>query len=458
MALSQTYADFATGNDYKGASFVDGAYTSATKTLVKAGAFAATKVNHWLYLESNDGGSIVAGYYKVATVPDANTVTLDTDAGAGVDDDAAKCTQAAGTTALPWRSVQGALDLITRDATNGDQVNVKAGTAEVLTAALTLATYGSPSVAAPLVLRGYTSAANDGGVGVLDGNNGNFTIIAGRRADIALIDLRLTNVGGASVLELGARNIVYNCQVDTTAVGAPTAISSNAGCVVAHCYLHDVPRGIQTGYGGAMYAYNYIVPSGTTQYGILNNGTSGDVYIGNVILCSHTGAYGYFANNANTGHTFLNNVFYNTTAGTVPGIFLNDNAAGVGQTVLNNIIVGWSGAGGIGIKHDGRPGVVGYNAFYNNATAETYALEPLADLGGDVTLAADPFTNAATGDFSLTAAAKLALADKGFPGQYLGAHANTDSHLNIGPIQLAAVAASGGGFPKIASLLGRTRM
>ena len=144
-APTHTYCDYATGNDYKGASFTDGAYTSATKTLVKNGAFTASKINHWLYLESNDGGSIVAGYYKIATVSSADAVILATDAGAGVDDDAAKCTQHDGTTSKPWRSIQGALDLITRDATNGDQINIKAGTEQVLAASLVLTRYGAPA-------------------------------------------------------------------------------------------------------------------------------------------------------------------------------------------------------------------------------------------------------------------------------------------------------------------------
>ena len=64
----------------------------------------------------------------------------------------------------------------------------------------------------------------------------------------------------------------------------------------------------------------------------------------------------------------------------------------------------------------------------------------------DVALAADPFTDAANGDFSLTAAAKTALAAKGFPLAYLGAHANTVPNLNIGPIQMAA-SSGGGGRP-----------
>lgn len=69
MAITQDYVSCVgvEGNDYSGASFIDGAYTSATKTLTKAGAFADTSVGHWLYLESNGGA--------VATVwPDKETV------------------------------------------------------------------------------------------------------------------------------------------------------------------------------------------------------------------------------------------------------------------------------------------------------------------------------------------------------------------------------------------------
>jgi len=76
----------------------------------------------------------------------------------------------------------------------------------------------------------------------------------------------------------------------------------------------------------------------------------------------------------------------------------------------------------------------------------------------DVALAADPFTDAENGDFSLTTAGKAALRGQGWPGAYLGANAATDGHVTIGAIQYGEAEAGGGGFPKIASLLGRTRM
>ena len=70
-----------------------------------------------------------------------------------------------------WATVQKALDTITAGA-GGDRINVKndSGTDDVLASALTLATYGAPTNAAPLVIQGYTTTAGDGGIGGISGN------------------------------------------------------------------------------------------------------------------------------------------------------------------------------------------------------------------------------------------------------------------------------------------------
>lgn len=343
-----------------------------------------------------------------------------------------------GTIGDPFGDLQYALNTIVRNATDGDQVNVKSGAAEVLAAPLTLATYGTPTETAPLILRGYTAAANDGGVGVIDGNAGGFGIMASRYADTHFADLRLTNVGAAhTVLEMGARSIAYRCEADHAAM---IGFGTNSLSMVVGCYAHDVPRGIQTGYGGGTLIGNLLVPSGAG-YGIYNNGTHADMVLNNIVLCSNAGAFGYYANNANDANGVIGNIFYNTAAGTTAGVLLNDNPSGRNQIALNNIICGWSGAGGVGLRHDGYASIIGHNAFYNNTTAKSCAA--ILDLGGDVALAADPFTDAANGDFSLTDAAKLALAAAGWPASYLGAHANTITNLNIGPIQMAAGAGGG---------------
>ena len=429
-ARNNYYVDHAGGNDYIGASFVDGAYTSATKTLVKAGAFAATKVNHWLYLESNDGGSIVAGYYKVATWSDANTVILATDAGAGVDDDAAKCTQHDGTALLPFHSVQGALDLITRDATDGDQINVKAGTSMTITAAWTYATYGTPTAAAPLVIRGYTTTAEDGGHGAIV-LSGNIQLTSASWTYTSLIHMDISGSGAQTnwILSWGNYNYLRGCIF--TSGGITNGPSVGTG-VISGCKFDGFSL-YATRTTTALTIGNYIVNCGA---GLTTIGSC--QLIGNIVLMNGNGIGIDVANQIAYA---VGNIVYNLAAGTGIGIKIGDVAGLQLGAAMNNIVCGYSGAGGVGIGSGTlNAQAAGYNAFWNNTTNESYGHQVLDDLGGDVSLAADPFTSASTGDFSLTAAAKTALSSLGWPASYLGAHANTDPHITIGAIQMQATA------------------
>lgn len=429
-APTNTYVAWATGNDYKGPSFTDGAYTSATKTLTKAGAFAATKVGHWLYLESNDGGSIVAGYYKVADVSGApNSVVLATDAGAGVDDDAAKCTQHDGTTTKPWRSVQGALDLITRDATNGDQINVKAGSAQVLSAALALTTYGTPAEGAPLILCGCNASwVADGTLAEID--CGGFALMASNAGYVALKFLQCHTPGTNAFVNWNSGNpgLIYRCEFHkgaSTISGVNQAALQVSGAVrVVGCNIHDWDGASARGvYSGIVYGCTFV------------NCTNGVVMMaGNIALQNH------FADSAQAILIFadytsaIGNTIYSSTARTTAAIIGNSSAY-AWSTILNNLIVGYSGAGGDAIDHPGDVALIGHNAYYNNTNNRTIGGDIVCDLGGEVVLAADPFVDAANGDFSLTAAAKAALRGVGWPASYLGAHANTDGHVTIGAIQ-----------------------
>lgn len=75
-----------------------------------------------------------------------------------------------------WATLQHALDTITPDA-DGDQINIK-GTQSHSPGlpdpqAWELSDYGTPTQHAPLIIRGYTSTANDGGIATI--NEGNHT-------------------------------------------------------------------------------------------------------------------------------------------------------------------------------------------------------------------------------------------------------------------------------------------
>jgi hypothetical protein len=451
MAITLDYVSVTgtEGNDYSGATFTDGAFTVADMTLTKAGAFAASKADHYLYLTDNGSGRVTAGYYKIASVTSANAVVLATSPKSGATDPVdVKCTQAAGTTLLPWRSLQGAFDLLTRNTTDGNQVNLKAGTAQVNAAALDLTTFiagGALTPAAPLIVRGYTAAANDGGIGEID--CGGATMFAETSYDfVVLADLECHTFGNNNGIGLDASCLVFRCEVHKGASspsGKRLISIAGAASAVIGCYSHDQGAGASFGIfvaGQSHALYNYIAPGADVAIGEGIRGGRGSVLLGNVVSCSSASITGINGPEA----IAVGNSVYNSAAGTMSGITvaaITYNAL----ACLNNVAEGWSGVGGEGIATT-NVFALGFNAFYNNTSAYTHADQVFVDLtASDVALAASPFTDAANGDFSLTAAGKTALRGLGWPAAYLGTHANTDGHVTIGPIQYGE-AESGGGM------------
>jgi hypothetical protein len=455
MAITLDYVSVTgtEGNDYSGATFTDGAFTVADMTLTKAGAFAASKANHYLYLTDNGSGRVTAGYYKIASVTSANAVVLATSPKSGATDPVdVKCTQAAGTTLLPWRSLQGAFDLLTRNATDGNQVNLKAGTAHVNAAALDLATFiagGALFLNAPLIVRGYTAAANDGGVGEIDCNGA--TMWAATTYDyVTLADLKIHTFGDNDGIVLDSSPVLYRVEVYKGA-SAPNdkslfyCSSSATSIVITGCYFHDAGTNgaycIRTGNSANLFVVgNHLVVDGATGRGISTGLAISGAVMSNVVLCDEVAQVGlyvrYFA-------YLMNNAIYNSAAGTAQGIWADGSSV---QVCINNIVEGWSGAGGEGLYFNGVMAIVGHNAFYNCTSNYVSTETPNIDLtANDVALAASPFTDAANGDFSLTAAGKTALRGLGWPAAYLGAHANTDGHVTIGAVQYGE-AESGGGM------------
>ncbi len=369
-----------------------------------------------------------------------------------VDYGAGNDTTGDGTIGTPWKTIQKALDTITRNATDGDQINIKAGTAQVLAAPLTLATYGTPTDAGLLALRGYTATANDGGMGVID--CGGFTMWTVNTYNyIAMIDLEMHSFGDNHGISLNAYISLFNCEVHK---GASSPVNKflvrmeNAACRILNCHIHSPGSGIMGCVG--LYALsnaigNYINAGANSVYGIYAGNSQIE---NNVILCNNTGSVGIEAG----GYSIVrNNSLRNLAAGTGSGIYANSYAA---QITVNNIVVGWSGASGKGFWLIGNPGLVGWNAFYNNTANYTVADQIRVDKRAfDVALAADPFTDAANGDFSLTTAAQVALRSAGWPASYLGAHANTDPHITIGALQYGPTPAAGGGvIRRVMRLLG----
>lgn len=339
-----------------------------------------------------------------------------------------------GTSGDPFGDLQYGLNTVTRDATNGDQFNIKAGTAEVLAATLTLATYGTPAESAPLVFRGYTSAANDGGTAEINCNGfGLWT--SSIYMQVYYNNLRIHSFGDNNgVVHANGAAYMVNCEIDKGA-STPSAKTLILGVTCHRCYIHDAG----TNGSGAQYSNLHNCFVSNCVYGTQWCAS----VMGNLVLMT---ANGTGIECGTDGTTVISNAIYSSVANTGVGINISSAAGVTRGTVLNNLIVGFSGAGGRGIAATSDVAIAGYNAFYNNTTNKSLARSLIFDLSGDVTLAANPFTDAANGDFSLTDAAKTALRSLGWPASYLGAHANSDRHITIGAMQYGPTpGASGGG-------------
>jgi len=343
-----------------------------------------------------------------------------------------------GTIGDPFGDLQYALNTIVRDATNGDQINIKAGTAEILAAALTLATYGAPAEGAPLVLRGYTAAANDGGIAEINCNG--VAMFSSAATFVNLGYLQIHSFGNSNGIALSTATI-FRCKIHKGAStpSSKSLIVSTAWLNVIGCHVYDAGSsgvGINVTTGFVYGNYVYSCPTGIQ---------GGQVVVSNIVVDCATGILYVF-----DLASIVNNTVYSSTANTGTGIYYSNGSGSTRAVVLNNIIEGYSGAGGVGIKGVGDVDLIGYNAFYNNTTPESLG-DVILDLGNDATLLASPFTSAAGGDFSLLTTVVGAI-DGAFPGAWYGPAATTD-HADMGAVQNGA-GAGGGGAVRISPIRG----
>ena len=331
---------------------------------------------------------------------------------------------------------------------DGDQINICDEGPSVAAAPWNLAGYGAPALGRPLIIRGYTTVANDGGIGEID-CNGATMWASNAYDDIALIDLEIHSPGNNNCIDLDNDISIIHCYVHpgVSAPNAKYAITADLSCLISHCYIPAFgTNSINIYFSGAHYAIvenNYVI---TDNIAIQESGFSPNIR-GNVIYCTGNST-GIISTN-NYCYVTRNAVFAqvgNTGAGISGG-------GGSGQlvSITNNIVANFSGVGGAGIDFLAtlQGSIVGNNAFYNCTNNYATVDDILYDLrANDVALGADPFVNAAAGNFMLTAAAQTALRSLGWPSTYLGA-AVTDIQLTIGPVQYGETTAGGGRRPRI---------
>lgn len=430
-APTETYIDPAegasNGNDHGGNGFVDGSWANATLTLTKAGAFTAAtcQAGDKIYLDDNGSGEVTPGLYTISARVDDNNVTLTADIRSGAPDPTdVRCDQHTGAVALPWATVQHALDFTTRDAANGDRFNVKAGTDDVLAAALDFTTYGNPTAVGPWILQGYTTSAGDGGIGGID-CDASFSVFASTALDyITIQDMHLHNAGAQDIINLDNYIHMINVEVDDTSA---TGIQIDSTGKIKYCYVHNVGT-----YGIRADDNNTIeyctLENGTNDFDVAIITTGANTSIRNNVISVDSSSDG-IQNTAVTPGALIcieGNSIY-SSGGTGQGIII----AGKGTILLNNIVEGFSGVGGIGYDVNEDLTLYGHNSAYNNATNFDLAggTAQYRNLGNNTVLGSSPFSNPGAGNFEVDTSVQAG----GWPTAFKGIA--TDTFIDEGAAQ-----------------------
>lgn len=300
-----------------------------------------------------------------------------------------------GTVGDPFGDLEYAIEQTTFDTTNGTQVNIKSGTAEVLAATIDTAMADTvttaawvPTATAPAVFRGYTATANDGGIGVIDGNATTPIFNSATLDYVHLQDLVLQNVGANPICTLDRYIVTTNVKVDSGQSGIAVGLWGQIRGVTA---TNLTGSGIKTGDRSIISHCHVDEPGGA--YGISLEGDG--VVEFNIVKV--TGAVDGIRYRDRT-HVRHNSIF--SSGGTGQGIISDGNSRTL-ASIENNLVEGFSGTGGVGI-HSSSTGVVlssmQGNAVYNCATA--YSNGEVFYTSDNETLSASPFTDATNDDFS----------------------------------------------------------
>ncbi len=354
--------------------------------------------------------------------------------------------------------VQYALNQITQDGSDGDQINVKTGSDDTLGATLSFTTYGTPNFSSPLIIRGYTSTANDGGQGVINGA-ATYAITAAVRG-VHFKDMKLHNCGSANVVSLEDYGMIENCEItNSTGHGVVAAGNNN---FVSNNYIHDIGGSgvLVSSNQGHTISANFLA-NGTKSFSpaaIEINITNGAYVHHNIISISgathginHDGAsaWGY-------------NVEYNS----ILSVGASSSAVGISSSntginkIHSNLIKGFDSTG-IGIDIGTYIDFWGHNAVHDCTTPYTVSPDTYIYTGDDTgntaaaneILSGTPFAESGSAtDFSN----RFAYFEPVDEGDVLGGAYPTGSNLDKGAVQHSD---TGGGTPFFVrisnSLIGR---
>jgi hypothetical protein len=326
----------------------------------------------------------------------------------------------------------------------GNTVNIKAGT-YTLTASITIAV-------STITWTGYNTTHNDGGTKPLITTATNSVVLintgSANSGQSVFNNLSLSNTATArasGIWQLSAHGtaqwwIFNDCLFDgfTSGIdnsnGTPDDVAfvvvnrtEVKNCTVAGynsgnatepfvaftgCYFHSNQVNITTGGGQTIVSAVNCIIVNAVSHGLL---TAGSYTLVENCTIAGNGGTGFFPSSSLAVAKVINSIFYGNNEGIQLGA-ANNNTIASAVASRNNAF----GANSLA------------NANWNGSV-------------GDVSLTANPFTNAGAGDYSLntTAGGGAALIGKGFPGVFPGGLST--SHLDIGAVQSTGGGSGGGG-------------
>ncbi len=277
-----------------------------------------------------------------------------------------------GTVGNPWGRASGsviqyALNTITRNATSGDRINVKAGTADTLAAALTMATYGVTAVSAKLHIEGYTSAAGDGGIAEINCNN--FSLFTTDYHYTALKNLKIRGSGTARLVFLNDYCSMIGCELHNSGhVTDPCYF--DIGAVIERCSFHDFSAvGLRVG-TNSFVSQCHFFDDGTREMtkGIV--AVTGSKLLRNTMVLNKNSVIG-IDNTGSHQNILMHNSILAKNASTGTGILFSGSSGFTPNICMYNLVEGFSGTGGKGIATSALTGdmsIVAKNGARNNAT------------------------------------------------------------------------------------------
>lgn len=303
-----------------------------------------------------------------------------------------------GSIGNPFATHIGALATLTQDSTNGDRINITGDVVATATIADSLGSYGTPTAKAPLIFNGLT----DGGI---DGD-GTYSISGELTSFVNYTNLKLHNCGSQMIIQLKLASCI-NCEIYD---GSYAGVYANSYGNVIGCNFYNVGSSAWDAQPLRLYVqssayYNYIKRGPTNNFA----GNAGiyaqeynNVVIGNIVDCTNgTGNIRGIQAPGDSAAVFNNTVIGNGS--TSDGIMFY--AINANQMVMNNIVEGFDGTGGVGIRlltHEKTEAqaIIGHNAVYDCKTAYALGDDIILNIGENETLSASPFAKKGDNTFA----------------------------------------------------------